>query len=285
MKPVALPPPPRLEPAAPRPLREDRAAEPAAAPLDAPLDDPADTAAFAELVHAAVADLRPCTVLDVGCGSGLPTLTAARAGALRVFGVDPLPDNVARARAAFLRASLAHRVTAHRGTWDDLRTGRLPVTAVDLVVSNPPYVPGGVGLAVDGGPTGTAIADALVDHLPFDTPALALLVGSITDPLALLHRLAARDLTVTRALVRPLPFGRYTSRPSTLATLRRLRRAGRAFFCDLPGPSPHAYLTLGLVAQRGAAPTGVPEALTRLLAAFQHAGPSLFGAAASASLP
>jgi predicted RNA methylase len=74
--------------------------------------------------------VREKTVLDVGCGSGILSLFAARAGAKQVFAVDmdvpPAAEDVAQAN------GLADRVQFIRGRIED---AALPVDSVDIIVS------------------------------------------------------------------------------------------------------------------------------------------------------
>lgn len=242
-------------------------------------EDPDETEIFAELVRLAVRSTGAKSVLDVGCGAGIATLEAARAGAREVVGIDIEATSVEIARTNIRRAGQQGRVSAHHASWRDVRLGRF-AAAPDLVASNPPYVPGGRGRAVDGGFFGTSLLDDILDHLPKSARAVALLFGSISDPITLLTRVAARGFDVTHLSGYSVRFGRYTSVPSTLEHLRVLRARGRAFFCDVPGSpgcAPHAYLTLGLVACRSRAPAARSKALleatrSRLLT-YQALGP------------
>jgi release factor glutamine methyltransferase len=245
------------------------------------LDDPVETALYARLVSLAVKTLGAHSVLDVGCGCGIPTLAAARAGASRVVGIDIMAHNVELTRVNVRRANLQQRVSALQGSWEDLCDGRLDAGTFDLVVANPPYVPSGLGIVVDGGPTGTRMIDSIIDHLPADS-GLALLFGSISDPLGVLDRLARRGLALRELLVQSVPFGRYTSRPATLAHLRSLRERGTTWFCDTAragNTAPHAYLTLGAVTTRadasGPPPNDGVAALAELLDAYQRGGPGV----------
>lgn len=225
--------------------------------------DPDETAIYAELVRLAVTTTRAQHVLDVGCGGGIATLEAARAGAREVVGIDVEHTSIQIARDNIQHAGQQARASAHFASWQDVYLGRFP-TSPDLLVSNPPYVPGGLGRAVDGGFFGTSLLDDIIDHVPARARAVALLFGSITDPITFLSRVAARGFDVTHLFGYSVPFGRYTSLPSTLGHLRMLREQGRAFFCDVPaapGCAPHAYLTLGLIADRTPPKAGRAEAL------------------------
>ena len=250
------------------------------------LNDPAETAAFGRLVERAVELLRPLRVLDVGCGTGLPTLRAAHAGAHRVVGIDVIPRNVFITLDNVRREGLQSRVTAHAASWEDVVRGDFYPGNVNLVVSNPPYVPGGHGVAVDGGPTGTRMLDAIVDGMPQSTRGLALLFGSLSDPLQVLSRIERRGFEVLELRGLSVPFGRYTSQPNTLATLKQLRAQGRAWFCDaLPHASraPHQYLTIGVIAARrepaasSSRPSCVAE-FSELLDLYQRRGPAVLSA-------
>jgi len=247
------------------------------------LDDPDETAAFGRLVRRAVAELQPRRVLDVGCGSGLPTLEAAHAGAARVVGIDVQPRSVFLARGNIRRAGLSARVTVHPASWEDLLTGSFYPGQVDLVVANPPYVPAGEGIAVDGGPTGTRLLDSMIDGMPTTVRGTALLFGSLSDPLHVLSRLERRGFQIGRIFAQAVPFGRYTSLPTTLAALIQLREHRLAWFCDVPGEpelAPHEYLRLGVIAERGSALSPRPvvpfrelqRRVARLLEEYQGAG-------------
>lgn len=240
-------------------------------------EDPDETAIYAELVRLAVASTGAERVLDVGCGAGIATLEAARAGAREVLGIDIEQTSVEIALANIRLAGQNERASAHWASWQDVCSGRFP-TCPDLLVSNPPYVPGGSGRAVDGGFYGTSLLDNIIDHVPSSVRAVALLFGSISDPITLLSRVAARGFKVTQIFAYSVPFGHYTSLPGTLRHLRILRAQGRAFFCDVPaapGRAPHAYLTLGLLAHRSptAAERAAPlqKAVRSRLVAYQEA--------------
>lgn len=225
---------------------------PARAGVTPTFDDPDETTIYADLVRLAVTSTRAQRVLDVGCGAGIATLEAARAGAREVVGIDVELTSVDIARVNIRNARQKGRVFAYFASWEDVCCGRFPACP-DLLVSNPPYVPGGRGLAVDGGFFGTSLLDEIIDHIPSSARAVALLFGSITDPLTFLSRVAARGFAVTHLTGHSVPFGPYTSTPGTLRHLRALREQGRAFFCDgpsAPGCAPHAYLTLGVIAHR-----------------------------------
>src|SRR5690606_25980563 len=112
--------------------------------------DPDETAIYAELVRLAVQSTSAQRVLDVGCGAGIATIEAARAGAREVIGIDIEETSIEIARGNIQHAGQGARVSAQHASWQDVRSDRFQACP-DLVVSNPPYVPRGTGRAVDGG--------------------------------------------------------------------------------------------------------------------------------------
>ena len=107
------------------------------------------------------------TVLELGAGSGVVALAAARAGARRVVATDLNPTalgSVARAAAAEGLRVDAVRTDLARGL------GRF-----DRILANPPYLPTRraerdpdpwVNLALDGGPDGCRVLARIVATLP-----------------------------------------------------------------------------------------------------------------------
>jgi hypothetical protein len=111
---------------------------------------------------------------------------------------------------------------------------------------------------------------------------LAQLFDSLSDPLGVLRGVTAQGFEVLDVLAQSVPFGRHDSQPSTLRSLRGLRRNGLSWFADvetLLGHAPHAYLTLGLIARRGPAADATNEHVERVLkqtlADYQTFGPAI----------
>lgn len=151
-------------------------------------------------------------VLDVGTGTGVLTLAAARAGARSVSAVD-----------LSWRSTLATWLNCRlRGVPVTVRRGNLfePVRGrrFDLVVANPPYVPTDalvpprhrIGRCWDAGPDGRLLVDRICAEVPevlADGGTLLLLQSAVCGEAETLSRLAAAGLDARVVARAVLPFG------------------------------------------------------------------------------
>ncbi len=87
-----------------------------------------------EALEEAVHPGRP--MFDVGCGSGILTIAAAKLGARPAVGVDVEPEAVEEARANALRNQVAEATVFLPGSLDQLLAGKAPVTRAPVVVAN-----------------------------------------------------------------------------------------------------------------------------------------------------
>lgn len=71
------------------------------------------------------------TVLDIGCGTGILSMFAAKAGAARVISVDA-SDIIDKARENVISAGMASTITLIKGKMEEVV---LPVDSVDIIVS------------------------------------------------------------------------------------------------------------------------------------------------------
>jgi SAM-dependent methyltransferase len=90
---------------------------------------------YVDLVAEAMGRLEGRSVLDVGTGTGVLGLLAARRGARQVIAIDADPRAVACARENVERLGAGDRMRVERG---DL----FPEARADLVLFNPPWLPG-----------------------------------------------------------------------------------------------------------------------------------------------
>ena len=75
------------------------------------------------------------TILDVGCGSGMDLLLAARRTGVtgRAIGIDMTPSMIERAKCAALKTGLWQNVEIRRGTAEELS---VQSGTIDVVISN-----------------------------------------------------------------------------------------------------------------------------------------------------
>jgi len=116
---------------------------------------------------------KPWIVADIGCGSGCIGLTIAlERPHVRVFSVDIADEAIACTKANVERHGLQDRVAVLKGRYlDPIPTNR----SIDVVVSNPPYIPSAdildlepevsihePRIALDGGANGLDVYNVLI---------------------------------------------------------------------------------------------------------------------------
>lgn len=95
------------------------------------LRDTVRTEAYRDFIYKNAAIFKDKVVLDVGCGTGILSMFAARAGAKMVIGVDAA-DIAFKAREIVAANGLSHVVTVLHGKMEEVV---LPVEKVDIIVS------------------------------------------------------------------------------------------------------------------------------------------------------
>jgi release factor glutamine methyltransferase len=133
------------------------------------------------------------TVIDVGCGSGVLSLVAAKLGALRVFGTELNDEAAEYARENARLLGLSDRVEIRRGSLFEPLDG----VQADVIIGDVAGVPDAIAAETDwypggysGGPTGAevpvAMLEAMRNHLR-PGGRLYLPTGSIQDENAVLR--------------------------------------------------------------------------------------------------
>lgn len=95
------------------------------------LKDRVRTEAYRDFIYENKALFKGKIVLDVGCGTGILSMFAARAGAARVFSVDN-SGIIEKAREIVAENGLSDVITLIRGKVEEIS---LPVARVDIIVS------------------------------------------------------------------------------------------------------------------------------------------------------
>jgi release factor glutamine methyltransferase len=152
-------------------------------------------------------------VLDIGCGTGALSVTAARAGAAHVTAID-----VSRlaAAATWLNSRLrGHRVRVAVG---DALDHALSLPPFDLVLANPPYVPAeqghpprrGPARAWDAGHDGRALLDRICAVAPLllaPQGTLLMVHSQLSDVDKTVQQLRGGGLKTSVVARREVPFG------------------------------------------------------------------------------
>lgn len=191
---------------------------------------PEDSDVFARVARRAAAQLPAGPILDLGCGSGIPTIHACGRRHWGV-GIDTDANALELARANALAASRRNVVFIEADMMN--ARGRFA-----LVMSNPPYIPCDMAAkgdpALEVGGDGTGVIKQILATYRSWADDFVIHFASITHPQEVFRvadecRLAvvSMELTVAR-------FGAYTSAPNRLAYLLKCKSAGTAFFHEEP---------------------------------------------------
>ena len=152
-------------------------------------------------------DVKPGeNVLDLGSGSGILSIAAAKLGARRVVATDLDPRSLRATAANAARNGVAERIEIRAGSWyEALRNGGDFVGGpekFDVILATPPQTPGPNPFGPRyGGPDGTkhlfAILDGARTFLNPDEGRLWLLAISLANPSGLWRRLEERFCEVS----------------------------------------------------------------------------------------
>lgn len=185
---------------------------------------PEDTDVFARVSRRGALRTRAGVILDLGCGSGIPTIHACGRSHLGI-GLDISAEAV---DLAGCNAAVARReVTFVQSDFFQCRGN------FSLVMSNPPYIPArsketNLSLEVQG--DGSAVVKKILSSYRGMTHDFVLHFASISNPLEIFRAAHELDLKVAYLELTDAPFGSYTSAPERLVFLLECREAKTAFF-------------------------------------------------------
>jgi D-alanine-D-alanine ligase len=183
-------------------------------------------------------------VLDLGCGSGLLSIAAAKLGARRVVAID-LDSGALQATAQNAqRNGVSGKVEVRAGSWYEPLHRRSSTGGqedyFDVIIATPPQTPGLEPFGPKyGGPDGTRHLLAAIDGAPaFLKPVrgrLWLMAISLANPPAVWRQLRDRfaDVTLLRETERPFTPKEYeTLQEGLVEHLLALRASGHSEFAE-----------------------------------------------------
>ena len=184
-------------------------------------------------------------MLDLGCGSGILSIAAAKLGARRVVATDLDPRSLRATAANAAKNGVAERIEIRAGSWyEALGDGGGPGSGrekFDVILATPPQTPGPNPFGPRyGGPDGTkhlfAILDGARTFLNPDEGRLWLLAISIANPSALRKRLEERfcEVSLVHETDRPFTAEEYENISKGLFNhFLALRSQGRSEFKEM----------------------------------------------------
>jgi D-alanine-D-alanine ligase len=212
--------------------------------LETPEGVHAPTASSAQLANHI--DIRPgdC-VLDLGCGSGILSIAAAKLGARLVMATDLNPDALDATRTNALKNGVQEKVVTLASSWyDGLEEHILRMYGIrqfDVIIATPPQTPGPRAFGPKyGGPHGIDKFLAIIEGAPlFLEPKngrLWLLAITLADTATLLARLRQKflDVSIVNETERVFSHDEYNAlEPGLFDYLTMLRDTGISDFREL----------------------------------------------------
>ncbi len=182
-------------------------------------------------------------VLELGCGSGLLSIAAAKSGAAGVWATDLDPASLNATRANARRNGIGDSLAVSAGCWYEAVPREEREKGFDVIIATPPQTPGHWPFGPKyGGDDGTRHLLHIVDEAPlFLTPKIGriwILAISLADSGLLLQRLKERfsEVRLLKETERVFTKEEYEGYAAGLfAHLQSLRNDGRADFQELVG--------------------------------------------------
>lgn len=187
-------------------------------------------------------DVKPgSVVVDVGCGSGILSIIAAKLGAERVFGIDAADETVEIATANAMAHGVADRVEFAQG---DMFEPLRPDIEVDVVIGDVSGIPHEIAAAsgwfpsgLAGGPTGAELPMRMIEEskrLLKKGGRLFLPTGTLQDEESILDRARSMFSSIKQLTERNIPLPSYLAEdPAVLKALKEkviaLRQRGSRF--------------------------------------------------------
>lgn len=184
-------------------------------------------------------------VLDLGCGSGILSIAAAKLGSRIVLATDLNPDALDATRANAGRNNVEKKVQACAGSWyETLDKGlftELDIGRFDVIIATPPQTPGFRPFGARyGGPDGTeqllSVIEGVRVFLEPENGRLWLLVISLANTHAVLDKLRNQfaEVTIVKETEREFNREEYEMlEPGLFDYFLRLREEGIADFKDI----------------------------------------------------
>lgn len=180
-------------------------------------------------------------VVDVGCGSGILSIIAAKLGADRVYGVDAADETVEIATANATMHGVADRVVFAQG---DMFAPLDPTIEADVVIGDVSGIPDEIAAAsgwfpsgLAGGPTGAELPMRMIEEskrLLRKGGRLFLPTGTLQDEESILDRARSMFSSIRQLTERNIPLPSYLAEdPAVIKALKEkviaLRQRGSRY--------------------------------------------------------
>ncbi len=247
---------------------------------------PEDTDAFCRLVGKSVNEND--IVADLGCGDGIATIHAIECGGKRALGVDISQSALYSTLENWEKCSIKNNKDVNLEVIQKDMVEFLETEAIipysysrkiDLIVSNPPYIPVGnsdAASTVNGGPDGLRFISPLIEKSARVSRRLSWLQGSFSNPLKALRLLNENHWKPLEILAYAVKFRQNAQKQAPY--LETLRKNNQAFFYTEIDQYTRWFLKLGIACSKSSnlslqTSNKIEESLFDLLSIFDEYGP------------